>query len=158
MKTYNQLALILLLSSSLSLAQEGSSTHINKSYIKAGAKHKSKKGDKNSTYVQIKGNKEFKKALKEGKLNQNYSGNGAKDIYIDIKDVHLSKQDLKDIEELKIGSTITGSGKVGQVVNIKQSRFKSNQHIHLGANISAYRGGDISVVTNIENSQIGGDK
>jgi hypothetical protein len=118
------------------------------------AKGKSKKGGSGS-YIKIKSKKELKKALKSGKLNPTYSDKGDKYIYIESrKNIHLTKRDLKEIEEVNIGSNIKGDGKVRQSVNIKGLRVDTDKQINIGVRTTVNRRGAITSVTNIEDSQL----
>ena len=108
-----------------------------------------------SNYIKIKNKKELKEAIKSGKLEQTYNQDGSKHIYIDIKNAHLTKQDLKELDEVNIGSNIKGDGKVVQNINIKRVRLDTHKKINIGVNTTASRRGSITAVTNIENSQLG---
>ena len=155
MKTLTPFTLSILLCSSLSIAnnQFNEQHKINNSYIKVMAKAKSKRGD--SSYIKIKNKKELKEAIKNGKLESKHTSKGSKFIYTDIRNVHITQRDLKELAELNIGSNIKGDGKVIQTVNIKNSRFDTNKHITVGVKSTANRRGSITSVTNIENSQLG---
>jgi len=144
-----KLTLAILFCNSLSMADNFNEKHkINKSYIKTMAKTE-------SNYLEINGKEELKKAIKEKKLNSNYEKDGKKHIYIDIKNVHLTKRDLKELDEVNIGSNIKGDGKVVQNVNIKRVRLDTNKPINIGVRITGDRKGSITAITNIENSQLG---
>ena len=159
MKPLNQLPLItlLLLGTSFGMADSrfNKQHKVNKAYLKTMVISKSKKGDKNSHYIKIKNKKELKKALESGQLDATYSEKGAKNIYMDIKNTHLNKNDLKKLKEVNIRSNITGSGKVRQLINIKGLKLDTDKHINIGVNTVDKRHGFISSTTLIDDSQLG---
>jgi len=157
MKTL-KLTLAILCYSSLTMAESqfNQQHKVNNSYTKTMAKSKSKKGSHGSSYVKIKNKQELKEALKSGKLNQTYEERGVKYIYIESKRaIHLTQRDLKDLDEINIGSNIKGDGKVTQSVHIKGLKLDTDKPINIGVNITENRRGSVTSVTNIENSQLG---
>jgi hypothetical protein len=160
MQNINQPIAILLLLGSLSIAQDSfiDKNKINKSCMKGKTKSKSNKGDKNSLYLIINNKKEFKKAYHEKKLNPEFNTKGDKHIVIDIKNVHLTRKDLKDLKEMKIESKINSSGDVGQIININTSSFNTDKPIQIGTRISADKIGSITSIVDITNSRLGKER
>jgi len=157
MKNFNQFLIILILSSSTTIAEESfiDRHKINKSHIKSVTKGKAKAGDKNSYYIKINNKEEFKKAYKEGKLNPILNGKGDKHIVMEIRGVHLSKNDLKEIETLNIKSEIKNSRRVKQIIKINNSKFNTDTHIELGTRVSNNKINSITNVIDITNTQLG---
>jgi len=151
--------LLLLLCSSLLNAQDNmfyEQHKINKSYIKSRAINQSKRGNKNATFIKIKNKKELKEAIKSGKLHKTYKDKGDKNIYIEIKNIHLSKKEAKELDGV-IGSTIKSKGRVKQVISMDKVTIDSDKPITIGVDAKSTDINSMTSVTTIKNSQIGGD-
>ncbi|SFV71562.1 hypothetical protein MNB_SV-13-898 [hydrothermal vent metagenome] len=137
---------------------------VNKSFIKTMAKNRARVDSSDASYTAIDGKEELKDALDSGVLDSKLEeGNGIKKqyIYTEIKNVKLNDRDLKDIkgDTLNLGSQIEGEGQnVVQVLNIKNTKIKTDKHINAGIETDASNIDGITNVTSIENSSlIGGD-
>jgi len=159
MTNFNRLLLATLICSMLLNAEENSfykQHKINKSYIKARAKHESNRGSSNAISIEIKNKKELKEAIRSGQLHKTYKKRGDKHISIKIKNVHLSKKEAKELNGV-IGSTVDSKGRVNQVISLDRVRVDSDEPITVGLETSSSKVDSITSVTTINNSQIGGD-
>lgn len=115
-----------------------------------------------SSYKEINGKEEFKKAMESGELGEDVNGNGVNKVYraIDIKNVRLNKSDFdKKKDKLLIGSKITKDNQqLNQVINIKNSKIETDKKVNIGVVSSAKRVNGINTFNNIENSSIKGKK
>jgi len=152
-----KITLTILLCNSFSMAdnQFNKQHKTNKAYVKTMAISKSKRGDKNSVYIKIKNKKELIEAIRSGKLDSKYSKRGDKHLYIDIRNAHLNKRDLKDLKEVNIRSNIEEKGRVNQVINIKNLKIDTKKYINIGVNVINNRSDSITTTTTIQNSQLG---
>lgn len=136
---------------------------VNKSFIKSIAKNRAEMGSSGAEYVEIDGKEEFKDALVSGDLETNLEGNNGiskQYIYKEIKNVNLNDRDLKGIkgDTLNLGSTIEGDGQnVVQVLNIEDSKIRTNRHINAGIESDSSDLSGITNVTSIENSSLIGE-
>jgi hypothetical protein len=159
MTNFNRLLLATLLCSTLLNAEENSfyeQHKINKSYIKARAKHESNRGSSNAISIEIKNKKELKEAIKSGELHKTYEEKGDKHISIKIKNVHLSKKEAEELEGV-IGSTVESKGRVNQVVSLDGVTVDSDEPLIVGIETTSGEVDSITSVTTITDSQIGGD-
>ncbi len=115
-----------------------------------------------SSYKQINGKDEFKKAMESGELGEEVKGNGVNKVYraIDIKNVRLNKSDFdKKRDNILIGSKVTKNNQqLSQVINIKNSKIDTDKKLNIGVISSANKVNGINTFNNIENSSIQGKK
>lgn len=141
---------------------------VNKSFIKSIAKNRATMNnggsDATSSYLDIDGKEEFKDALESGALDTGIEeGNGITKQYVyrEIKNVNLTDRDLKDMEgdTLNLGTQLEGDGQnVDQVINIKNTKIKTDKHINAGIETDALDIDGITNISSIENSTlIGGN-
>ena len=159
MKNFNQIFILILLSSPFLNAEEDSFNKqhkINKSYIKARTYHEINQGNSNATHIKIKNKKELNEKIQSGELHKTYKKKGDKHIVIEIKNVHLSKKELKELDGV-IGSTIDSKGKVNQIISMDGVKLDTDELITIGVETSSSEVDSITSVTTITNSQIGGN-
>ena len=115
-----------------------------------------------SSYKQINGKEEFKKAMESGELGKDVKGNGVNKVYraIDIKNVRLNKSDFdKKKDKLLIGSKVDKNNQhLSQVINIKNSKIDTDKKLNIGVVSSSKKVQGINTFNNIENSSIKGKK
>ena len=159
MNNINQLLIVTLFGSMLLNAQDNAFNDqhkINKSYIQSRAKHVSHRASNNATYIEINGKKELKEAIENGELHKTYKEKGDKHIVIKIKNIHLTKKEIKELDGV-IGSTVENNGKVKQVISIDRVRLDTDEPITIGVETASSTVDSITSVTIITNSHIGGD-
>jgi len=134
------------------------------SFNKTMAKNRAYSHIGDASYTEVDGKEEFKKALESGKLNQKVDGNKITKTYkaIDIKNVRLNKNDLKDIagDKLLIGSQVDEDReKLMQTIDIKNSKIDTDKELNIGVKSTSDKVSGIDSMTNIKNSSIkGGSK
>jgi hypothetical protein len=134
-------------------------------YIKTMAKNRAYTGVGNGSYVEIDSKEEFKEALESGALDQKIDTNGVTKTFraIDISNVNLNKNDLKDITEdtdrLLIGSEVDGNREsLMQNINIKNSKIETDKKLNVGVIAKDKRVKGIENYTNIDKSSLQGGK
>ena len=146
------LVIILISTFSIAESQFNKEHKVNKSYVKTMAK----RGNSGSKYIKVRNKKELKKLLKKGRFKSKQKGRGDRYVVIDInRKIHLNKRDLKDLKEINIGSDIKGNGKFQQIINIKGLKLDTRKNINIGTRITENRRGSVTVITNIQSSQLG---
>jgi len=136
---------------------------VKESFIKSMAKNRANLHKNGSGYIEVRGNDEFKDALKSGKLGQTSTGNGiTKEYkYIDIKNVNIDKNDLKDIDDdrLLIGTKVDGKREeLMQNINIENSKIDTDKKLNVGVLSTQKRVEGITTSQNIANSKLKGGK
>jgi hypothetical protein len=133
---------------------------INESYVRTIAKNRaSNHRGGGSTYVEIKDADQFKDALKSGELSQTVNGNGITKTYrvIDIKNVRLGRDDLKDIEgdRVLIGSKVERENEqLVQNISIRNSRLKTDKKLNVGVVSTTEDVDGIQSSVKIKNTQL----
>ena len=153
----NFLVLTLIILTPLSLCAEVD-TSFNQSFIKVMSKNRISKNGSN--YTKIDNKKEFLESLEKDKKKAINNKSLTKEyVYTEINNVNIKESDLKHIrdEELNLGTNVK-NGNVVKVLNIKNSKIKSNKKINLAVNLDAKSKGSITSVTNISGSKILGKK
>ena len=138
-------------------------SNLKESFIKSIANNRANLHKNGAGYVEVRGNDEFKDALKSGKLGQTSTGNGiTKEYkYIDIKNVNINKNDLKDIDNdrLLIGTKVDGKKEeLMQNINIENSRIETDKKLNIGVLSTQKRVEGITTSQNIANSKLKGGK
>ena len=115
----------------------------------------------NSSYTEVNGKEEFKKALESGKLNQKIDTNKITKTYraIDIKNVRINRDDFKNIngDRVVIGSQIDKDReKLMQTVSIKNSKIETDKQLNVGVVSTSDKVSGVDTVTNIQNSTLKG--
>jgi len=136
---------------------------VKESFIKSIAKNRANLHKKGAGYIEVRGNEEFKDALKSGKLGQTSTGNGiTKEYrYIDIKNVNINKNDLKDIDDdrLLIGTKVDSKrAELMQNINIENSRIETEKRLNVGVVSTQKKVEGITTSQNIANSKLKGGK
>jgi len=136
---------------------------VKESFIKSIAKNRANLHKKGAGYIEVRGNEEFKDALKSGKLGQTSTGNGiTKEYrYIDIKNVNINKNDLKDIDDdrLLIGTKVDSKrAELMQNINIENSRIETEKRLNIGVVSTQKKVEGITTSQNIVNSKLKGGK
>jgi hypothetical protein len=136
---------------------------VKESFIKSVAKNRAHSKIGHANYTEIHNKKEFKDALKSGKLKNDIKNNGITNDYnvVDIKNVRINKNDLKDIKDKKllIGSQVDKSKeKVMQTINIKNSKIETDKELTIGVKSTTNDVEGIKNISNIEGSSIKGGK
>jgi len=136
---------------------------VKESFIKSMAKNRANLHKNGAGYIEVRGNEEFKDALKSGKLGQTSTGNGiTKEYkYIDIKNVNIDKNDLKDIDDdrLLIGTKVDSKKEeLMQNINIENSRINTEKRLNIGVVSTQKRVEGITTSQNIANSKLKGGK
>ena len=154
----NFLVLTLIILTPLSLCAEVD-TSFNQSFIKVMSKNRISKNGSN--YTKIDNKKEFLESLEKDKQKKaiNNKSLTKEYVYTEINNVNIEESDLKHIrgDELNLGTDVE-NGNVVKVLNIKNSKIKSNKKINLAVNLDAKSKGSITSVTNISGSKILGKK
>ena len=134
------------------------------SFNKTMAKNRAYSHIGDASYTKVDGKEEFKKALESGELDQKVDGNKITKTYkaIDIKNVRLNKNDLKDIagDSLLIGSQVDEDReKLMQTIDIKNTKIDTDKKLNIGVISTSDKVNGIDSMTNIKNSSIkGGSK
>jgi len=136
---------------------------VKESFIKSMAKNRANLHKNGAGYIEVRGNEEFKDALKSGKLGQTSTGNGiTKEYkYIDIKNVNIDKNDLKDIDDdrLLIGTKVDSKREeLMQNINIENSKIDTNKKLNIGVLSTQKDVEGITTSQNIANSKLKGGK
>jgi len=133
----------------------------NDSFTKVMAKNRAKRGSAGSSYVEVNGNDEFKAAAKSGKLDSrmNTRTRKSKFIYKEVKNVHLNKNDLKDLGDdktMNIGLMIEekGHAHVSHGLNLKNSRLSTDRRINAGVRSTARDSSDITSTSSVHNTDL----
>lgn len=134
------------------------------SFNKTMAKNRAYSHMGDASYTEVDGKEEFKKALESGQLDQKVDGNKITKTYkaIDIKNVRLNKNDLKDVagDNLLIGSQVDEDReKLMQTIDIKNSKIDTDKEVNIGVKSTSDKVNGIDTMTNIKDSSIkGGSK
>jgi hypothetical protein len=131
------------------------------SFNKTMAKNRAYSHMGDASYTEVDGKEEFKKALESGQLDQKVDTNKITKTYkaIDIKNVRLNKNDLKDIagDNLLIGSQVDEDReKLMQTIDIKNSRIDTDKEVNIGVKSTSDKVNGIDSMTNIKDSSIKG--
>lgn len=126
----------------------------NESFIEVMAKNRA---SSKANHTNINSKEEFLKSInKEKSDKKNKRSSITKEyIYTEIKNVNIKKSDLKHIKEdtLHLGSDAEG-GKVVQLINIKNSRIKTDKQIDLSLHTTTDNTKSLTSITNIKKSKI----
>lgn len=120
-----------------------------------------RKGDKyNNNYLEVDGNEEFKKAVEEGKFNNNIPDSDSLQkqyVYRDIKNVNIDDNDLEGLQgdTLNLGSSTDG-GNIVQSLNIEDSTIDTDRELTAGVTTSSSDASDITSLTQIKDSKLSG--
>jgi hypothetical protein len=131
------------------------------SFNKTMAKNRAYSHMGDASYTEVDGKEEFKKALESGQLDQKVDTNKITKTYkaIDIKNVRLNKNDLKDVagDNLLIGSQVDEDReKLMQTIDIKNSRIDTDKEVNIGVKSTSDKVNGIDSMTNIKDSSIKG--
>jgi len=131
------------------------------SFNKTMAKNRDYSHMGDASYTEVDGKEEFKKALESGQLDQKVDTNKITKTYkaIDIKNVRLNKNDLKDVagDNLLIGSQVDEDReKLMQTIDIKNSRIDTDKEVNIGVKSTSDKVNGIDSITNIKDSSIKG--
>jgi hypothetical protein len=131
------------------------------SFNKTMAKNRAYSHMGDASYTEVDGKEEFKKALESGQLDQKVDTNKITKTYkaIDIKNVRLNKNDLKDVagDNLLIGSQVDEDReKLMQTIDIKNSRIDTDKEVNIGVKSTSDKVNGIDSITNIKDSSIKG--
>jgi len=133
------------------------------SFIRSVAKNRAYSHMGDASYTEVNGKEEFKEALKSGQLDKKVDSNKITNSYnvIDIKNVRLNKNDLKDLDgdKLLIGSDVDKDGeKLMQTIDIKNSKIETDKQLNVGVVSSTEDVSGIDSITNIKGSSLKGGK
>lgn len=133
----------------------------NQSFIETMAKNRAHSNIGNASVTEVRGKEEFKEALKNGDLNQQTDTNKITKEYkhIEVKDVRLNKNDLKEIEgdQLLIGSQVDDQRqKLMQNIEIKNSKIETDKKLNVGVVSSNDEVSGITSVNKIDRSSLQG--
>jgi hypothetical protein len=131
------------------------------SFNKTMAKNRAYSHMGDASYTEVDGKEEFKKALESGQLDQKVDTNKITKTYkaIDIKNVRLNKNDLKDVagDNLLIGSQVDEDReKLMQTIDIKNSKIDTDKEVNIGVKSTSDKVNGIDSMTNIKDSSIKG--
>ena len=131
------------------------------SFNKTMAKNRAYSHMGDASYTEVDGKEEFKKALESGQLDQKVDTNKITKTYkaIDIKNVRLNKNDLKDVagDNLLIGSQVDEDReKLMQTIDIKNSKIDTDKEVNIGVKSTSDKVNGIDSITNIKDSSIKG--
>ncbi|MCH9739255.1 MAG: hypothetical protein K0U38_00215 [Epsilonproteobacteria bacterium] len=135
---------------------------VNDSFVETMAKNRAYSNIGDASVTEVDGKEEFKEALEAGELDQEVDSNKITQEYkhIEIKNVRLNKNDLKDIEgdRLLIGSEVDEREKLMQSIEIKNSKIETDKQLNVGIVSSSDQVSDITSINTIDRSSLQGGK
>ena len=134
---------------------------INHSFVRTLTRNRAHKGEEvASSFIEIKGDDEFKEAVKNGQFNNDIVDSSRIQktyTHVDIQGVDIDQNDLDGLggDTLNLGSNVDG-GNIVQSLNIKDSNIKTDKYINAGVTSSSDDISDITSLTDIDNSELSG--